>query len=269
MNQVHDEVRSPTHDEAADDGQRHLDRSDLRPGNGLRVELRLSHGDASVSVGDVLALAPDDAHDVDVTVGYDGARDDEDVGHHEREVELALPPLRVALTAAASLDVAVRVDAAVDQLEDEELRRGEDERQEPRHHDHLTSSRARRTEAQRSTDSHVAVDAHRHQDEGRAGKRDDLNVQQYLASGAAQNPRPVEDDKQHLCGHREAQHRQITDSQVDDEHVHTSVHPPILATREREDDADVSEESQRHDDAQRNDSLDHFRRPHLTAPEEW
>ena len=265
---MHDEVRSPAHDEAADDRQRHLDRSDLRPRNGLRVELRLTHGDAAVSIGDVLALTPDDAHDVDVAVGDHGSRDDEDVEHHEREVELPLPPFRVPGTAAASLDVAVRVDPAVDQLEDQQLRSSEDERQQPRHDDHLTSTGARRTEAQRSTDGHVAVDAHRYQDEGRTGERDDLHVQQNLAGGAAQHPRPVEDDEQHLRGHREAQHRQVTDCQVDYKHVHTPVHPAILATREREDDDDVTEEGQRHDDAERDDSLDDLRRPHLTASEE-
>ena len=80
VDQVHDEVRRPAHDETADDRQGHLDRSHFGSRDGLGVALGLAQGHAAVSVRDVLALAPDDPHDVDVAIGDDGAGDDEDVG---------------------------------------------------------------------------------------------------------------------------------------------------------------------------------------------
>ena len=263
---MHDEVRRPTHDEAADDCERHLHRSDFGARDRLCVALRLAECDAAVTVRDVLALTPDDPHDVDVAVRDDGSRDDEDVCRQEREVQLPLPPVRVALAHAPPLDVSVRVHPAVHLLEDEELWGREHERHQPRHRDHLTRARARRrTEAERAADRHVAVGAHGDEDEGGAGEGDDLHVQEDLAGGGAEHPGAVEDDEQDLRCHREAAHREVADGQVDDEDVDASIEAPVLAARQHEDDDDVAEKCQRHDDGERDDALDDLRCPHLAS----
>ena len=266
---MHDKVRRPAHDEAADDSERHLHRSDFGARYRLCVALRLAERDSAVAVCDVLALAPDDAHDVDVAVRYDGSRDYEDVRREEREVELTLPPVRVALAHATPLDVSVRVDPAVHLLEDEELRCCEHKRHQPRHRDHLPGARTRRrSEAQRAADRHVAVGAHGDEDEGGAGEGDDLHVQEDLAGGGAEYPGAVEDDEQYLRRHREAAHGEVADGQIDDEDVDAPIEAPVLAARQHEDDDDVAEQRQRHDDGESDDALDNFRCPHLAAPHE-
>ena len=167
------------------------------------------------------------------------------------------------------LDLPVRVHPAVHLLEDQELRNGEHKSHQPRHGDHLTGAGAgRRTEAQRPADGHVAVGTHGDQDEGGAGQRDDLHVEQDLARGRSEHPGAVEDDEQYLGGHREAAHGEITNSQVDDKDVDATVQTPVLAARQHEDDDDVAEQRQRHNDGERDDPLDHLGRPHLAATDE-
>ena len=51
------------------------------------------------------------------------------------------------------------------------------------------------------TDSEVAVEAHRRENERSAGQRHDLAVEQHLAEDGAQYPRLVERHEQHLYRH--------------------------------------------------------------------
>ena len=61
--------------------------------------------------GEFAAALPDDKDDVDVAEGHEEGGNDEYVGGEEGEVELALPPGRVASTGTLVLDHALRVHA--------------------------------------------------------------------------------------------------------------------------------------------------------------
>jgi len=61
--------------------------------------------------GEFAAALPDDKDDIDVAEGHEESGNDEYVGREEGEVELALPPGRVASTGTLVLDHALRVHA--------------------------------------------------------------------------------------------------------------------------------------------------------------
>ncbi len=58
----------------------------------------------------LLDALPHDPDDVEVTEGHDEEWDEEDVGREEREVDLALPACRVALTPTQVLRAPVRLE---------------------------------------------------------------------------------------------------------------------------------------------------------------
>jgi len=55
------------------------------------------------------AALPDDEYNVNIAVGHEDDRNNEDVGRQESEVEFALPPGSVASTGALVFDHALRV----------------------------------------------------------------------------------------------------------------------------------------------------------------
>ena len=132
------EVRRPARHEAGDDAEGHLDRFDLR----ARYSFLVDHGPpqrAAVFVrrGYHLALTPHDEHHVHVAVGHEDGRDDEDVGRHEGEVQLALPRRRVAATLAGVVDAGAGHFLVHHLNEYKQLWNGEHKGHDPRNEYHL------------------------------------------------------------------------------------------------------------------------------------
>ena len=77
----------------------------------------------------------------------------------------------------------------------------EEQSHDPRHEYHGGRSlAARRAEAQRVGDYEVPVEAHGRQDEGRAGQRDDLNVEDEATGDVTKHPPVLKHDEQNLRG---------------------------------------------------------------------
>ena len=240
VDQMDDEVRSPTRDERTDDTQRHLDGLQFGLRDGIFVLHHAPQRDP-IPVGGLLSLTPDNPGNVDVAEWDDEGWDDKDVAGHEGEVDLPLPPSRVSATDAAVPDLAVRIDADRFLFEDQQLRTGEEESQQPGHDDHLPGSRRQWPNTERLADGHISVDAHGGQDERRAGQCDDLDVEDELASDVTEHPTLFEHDEKQLGRHREREDGQITDRKVDDEDVYATVQLPVAIRRQERDDRDVPE----------------------------
>ena len=200
------EVRTPARDEGDDDAKGHFYCLDFCPGYGVLVAHRPPEGAVGALGLYFLALPPDDAHHVDIAVGNKQSWNDENVTRHEGEIELPLPPCRIALTLTLMNLPAIRTETLIRLNEDEQLRHGKHTRHQPAGRDHLPGPRHGRAEAERPADGEEAVEAHGGQDEGGGGQGDDLRPQEDLTGRRPQHPLP-ETNEEHLGRHGHHAHR--------------------------------------------------------------
>ena len=108
----------------------------------------------------------------------------------------------------------------------------------------------------------------------------DLYVEQESAGGGTEQPGLLEHDKQHLGGHRETAHGQISERQVHDEHVHprrrvggvargagatSAAAVAAAARRQPHDDGHVADEGEDHQGDDGGDALRDFGSPDLAV----